>query len=158
MCVHNAEGAMGVMINRPLEAFQFDDLLQQLNIQPSAPLIQLPLHHGGPVETSRGFIVHTDDYRGTATHVVRAPICLSATVDVVRDIVHGRGPEKCLLALGYAGWSAQQLEGELATNGWLIAEPSVELVFNTPADEKWSRALQSMGIHPVHFHEVAGSA
>src|ERR671916_66910 len=138
LCAHSAEGAMGIVVNKPAADLNFPDLLVQLDIIPEADLIQLPQRvgrmqvlMGGPVETSRGFVLHSPDFFiDQSTLPIDEGICLTATIDILRAIAKGEGPQKAVLALGYAGWSAGQLESEIQRNGWLHCPADPGLIFD----------------------------
>ena len=166
LCAHSSEGAMGIMVNRPAADLSMPDLLVQLDIVPAADLIQLPprvgrmqVLIGGPVETSRGFVLHSPDFFiEQSTLPIDDGICLTATVDILRAIAEGPGPEEAVLALGYAGWSAGQLESEIQANGWLNCPADPDLVFRTAAEARYERALQKIGVDPGLLSSVAGHA
>ncbi len=158
MCAHSAEGAMGIVINRVLESLTFDDLLEQLGIEGSVPPEAATVHFGGPVETGRGFVLHSGDYRQDGTLAVAADVSLTATVDILRAIAAGEGPRRHLLALGYAGWGPGQLDGEIRANGWLHVAADEALVFDTELDSKWDRAIAKIGIDPRMLSDAAGHA
>lgn len=145
MCVHNAEGAMGLIVNRKMESLSFKDLMEQLNIQILEDVPTITIHTGGPVESGRGFILHSKDYSKSSTHVVSGNIALTATVDILEDIAQHNGPEKFLLALGYAGWGAGQLDAEVQANSWLVIDADDEIVFGKGLDEKWQHAVNNLG-------------
>ena len=146
MCVHNAEGAVGLVVNRQIESITFPDLLRQLNIEPSDTPPDLPIHFGGPVETGRGFVLHSADYGQTGTIMVGDLIGLTATVDILKDMAAHRGPRNSLLALGYAGWGPGQLDGEIQQNAWLNVPADEGLIFDSEIDTKWTRAIAKIGI------------
>jgi putative transcriptional regulator len=166
ICAHSSEGAMGIILNRPAANVTMPDLLVQLEIVPEAERIRLPqkvgnmqVLMGGPVETSRGFVLHSPDFHlSQSTLPIDDGICLTATVDILRAIAAGRGPENAVLALGYAGWGAGQLEMELQANGWLNTPADAELVFNTAADVRYEMALRRIGIEPAMLSLEAGHA
>lgn len=166
LCAHSAEGAMGIVVNRPAADLNMPDLLVQLDIIPEADRIQLPQRvgriqvlMGGPVEMSRGFVLHSPDFFiDHATLPIDESICLTATVDILRAIAEGQGPECAVLALGYAGWSAGQLESEIQANGWLNCPADPDLVFHTSAEDRYERALRKIGIDPALLSTVAGHA
>jgi putative transcriptional regulator len=158
MCAHSAEGAMGLVVNKAINTISFPDLLRQLHIEPSAPSEGILVHSGGPVETGRGFVLHSDDYRQDATLLIRDGIALTATVDVLRAIAAGGGPRRRLLALGYAGWAPGQLDAEIQANGWLVCDPDEDLVFSGDLDHKWDRAVHKIGIDPSKLSSTAGHA
>ena len=158
MCAHNAEGAMGLVINRLAGAVTFPDLLQQLNIEAQGLNREIRIHFGGPVETGRGFVLHSGDYRHESTLDVDNEVGLTATIDILQDIANGRGPRQSLLALGYAGWSPGQLDHEIHANGWLHVAPDENLVFDDDLDGKWERAIAKLGINPSLLSIDAGHA
>ncbi|WP_460449222.1 YqgE/AlgH family protein [Alsobacter sp. SYSU BS001988] len=166
VCAHSPEGAMGLVINQPAPNIEFPSLLEQLEIIPAESGIRLPeraerfkVLKGGPVETGRGFVLHSSDfYIDKSTLPIDDGICLTATVDILRAIAAGEGPRDAILALGYAGWGAGQLETEINENGWLHCEPDPELVFDTGFETKYERALRKIGIDPAMLSSEAGHA
>jgi len=158
MCVHNVEGAVGLVLNRQIESITFPDLLHQLNIEADEDAPQLPIHFGGPVETGRGFVLHSADYGQTGTIMVGDLIGLTATVDILKDMAARRGPRKSLLALGYAGWGPGQLDSEIQQNAWLNVPSDEELVFDSEIDTKWARAIAKLGFDPSLLSGDAGHA
>jgi putative transcriptional regulator len=154
MCAHSADGAMGIVINQRAPNINFCELLEQLNIVPPDERIRLPegltgmaVHVGGPVEAGRGFVLHSADYfKADSTLPIDESVCLTATIDILRDIAKGSGPDKALLALGYAGWAPGQLENEIQANGWLHCAPDMELIFDRDVDRKYDRAFGKLGI------------
>lgn len=164
ICAHSDEGAMGLIINQP-QQLQFPDLLVQLGLLDEQEVIRLPqeardfvVRNGGPVDRSRGFVLHSDDYRVESSLPVSPDICLTATVDILRAISTGRGPSRALMALGYSGWSPGQLEREIADNGWLTCPARHELLFDADMDRKYDRLLAVLGIDPTRLSTVAGHA
>ncbi len=155
MCAHSTEGAMGLVVNKLVENVSFPDLLEQLNIQTGPVENEIFVHFGGPVETGRGFVLHSSDYVQDATLVIDEHVGLTATVDILKSIAEGSGPDRSLLALGYAGWGAGQLDEEIQANGWLTVAPDVPLVFDGDLDGKWERAMAKMGID---FSKLSGDA
>ncbi len=158
MCAHNAEGAMGLVVNKPLETLSFPDLLEQLDIVPSGLSEPINVHFGGPVESGRGFVLHTPDYVQEATMVVDDQIALTATVDILQAIADGIGPRQSLLALGYAGWGPGQLDSEIKANGWLHVAADPALVFGGGMDDKWEQAMLKIGVDPRMLSDEAGHA
>ena len=167
MCAHSEEGAMGLIVNQAAPGVAFPDLLEQLDIVEedycaSAPsdIHSRTVHVGGPVETSRGFVLHTPDYFVASSSVrVQDGICLTATLDILKAMLSGKGPERALLALGYAGWSPGQLEAEISHNGWLHCQAEPDLVFDTELDSKYRRALSQLGVDDLsHLVNDAGHA
>ncbi len=157
MCSHDEEGAMGIAINQRVDGLTFKQLLSRLNIEPSTNR-EIPIHSGGPVETGRGFVLHTADYFQSSTLKITDDISLSATVDILSLLAREEGPKKALLALGYAGWGEGQLEDEITRNSWLTVEASEDLLFNTPWSEKWTKAMALAGIDSVKLSSEAGHA
>lgn len=165
MCAHSDEGAMGLVINRASDDITFRQLLEQLNviegeeIATGEPVDQMTVHIGGPVETARGFVLHSADYfMENSTLSVGGGICLTATLDILRALANGSGPRESLLALGYAGWAPGQLESEIQANGWLHCAADGHIVFNTDIERKYDRAMQKLGIDPWHLASEAGHA
>jgi putative transcriptional regulator len=166
LCAHSDDGAMGLIINKSAPDIQFDDLLVQLNIVDSENAIRIRPENpavrvvrGGPVETGRGFVLHSADYfMDSATLPIATGICLTHTVDVLKAIALGSGPDTAVLALGYAGWGAGQLEKEIKANGWLHCPADHDLLFDDRYDTKYTRALSKLGISPAMFSGVAGRA
>lgn len=166
VCAHSEDGAMGIIVNKPAPDTKFPDLLVQLDVIPSEGLIRLPSQaermqvlRGGPVETKRGFVLHSADFfLESATLPIDNGICLTATLDILRAIAIGSGPENAVLALGYAGWAAGQLESEIQSNGWLHCAADHELLFDDGIDTKYNRALHKIGIDPAFLSSEAGHA
>lgn len=166
MCAHSAEGAMGIVINRPAADVSFSDLLVQLGIVPDAAEIRVPARVermsvlvGGPVETSRGFVLHSPDFFiDESTLTIDDEVCLTATIDILRAIAKGGGPKTAVLALGYAGWGAGQLESEIQANGWLNCPADPTLVFGSPLELKYDLALRKIGINLGVLSSQAGHA
>ncbi|MBU0725824.1 MAG: YqgE/AlgH family protein [Alphaproteobacteria bacterium] len=159
ICAHSDEGAMGLVVNRLIGSLTFADLMEQLNLTEPQSDPEKKIHFGGPVETSRGFVLHTAEYKQDETMVVDGTIGLTATVDVLRDIAIGGGPRRSLLALGYSGWGPGQLETEIQDNGWLSVDADVALVFDdTDLDHKWDRAMAKIGVEPSMLSGEAGRA
>ncbi|PPR10537.1 MAG: hypothetical protein CFH41_01524 [Alphaproteobacteria bacterium MarineAlpha11_Bin1] len=146
MCAHTEEGAMGLVVNKILEDIDFPDLLDQLDLNTSTRENDIRIHFGGPVESSRGFVLHSSDYQQDATVVIDEKIALTATTEILRDIAEGEGPNNYLLALGYAGWGPGQLDSEIQSNGWLSVDAAPQLIFSNKPDEAWKGALATIGI------------
>ena len=146
VCAHTAEGAMGLVINRLFGGIGFADLLEQLNIEVTQPVAGMRVHYGGPVESGRGFVLHSTDYIREGTLMVDEEVALTATVDILRAIADGRGPKSAMLALGYAGWGPGQLDQEMQSNGWLHAPADAGLLFDADLDTKWERAIAKLGV------------
>ena len=166
LCAHSSEGAMGIIINHRAPNISFTELLEQLHIVPTEDRISLPpslsamaVHLGGPVETGRGFVLHSADYfKAESTLPIDESMCLTATIDILRDIAKGSGPNRALLALGYAGWAPGQLEDEIQSNGWLNCPANPELVFDPEVDLKYNKALGVLGVDPIRLVNDSGHA
>ncbi len=158
LCAHTDEGAMGIVLNRPIERPSFDDLLRQLDVNPTPPARRIRLCSGGPVDNARGFVLHTADWTGDGSLRVDGAVALTASLDVLKAIAEGGGPRAGLLALGYAGWGPGQLDAELQQNTWLSAPADETLVFDGDADTKWRRALAKLRIDPLLLSGEAGHA
>jgi putative transcriptional regulator len=166
VCAHSPEGAMGIIVNRPAGSIDFPELLVQLDIIEKADQIKLPENaetmkvlKGGPVETGRGFVLHSSDFFiKDATLPIDDGICLTATVDILKAIARGAGPKHAILALGYAGWAPGQLETEIQDNGWLHCAADDDLIFGSDIEEKYLRALHKIGIEPGMLSNEAGHA
>jgi putative transcriptional regulator len=159
LCAHSEDGAMGLIVNKPAGGLTFDRLAEQLGIQRSDRSRAIRVHFGGPVEHSRGFVLHSGDYAGTGTTLkVDDRFGMTATLDILEAIAAGRGPSASLLALGYAGWGPGQLEDEILRNGWLTCEAAPDLVFSSRDGEKWTRALKTIGVDPLTLSSAAGRA
>ena len=158
LCAHSADGAMGLVVNKPIDTITFPDLLQQLNIDAPATNDKIRVHFGGPVESGRGFVLHSDDYIRDTTLVIRDGVALTATVDVLRAIAEGNGPNRSMLALGYAGWAPGQLDSEIRANGWLNVTADENLIFGSKLDNKWSNAIGKLGIDAISLSTTAGHA
>lgn len=165
ICAHGDEGAMGLVVNRPLEGLDFTDLLKQLEIDATPQARHVAVRFGGPVEPGRGFVLHRlpegaaaeDDDEGMM-RIGEAGLAMTTTRNILEDIAQGRGPDRAVLSLGYAGWDAGQLEREMLANGWLTAEAGDELVFGPDNARKWQDALRSLGVDPLMLSAAAGHA
>ena len=158
VCVHNEEGAMGLIINRLVHTLTFPDMLGQLGIEPRGHLPVIRVHSGGPVETGRGFVLHSNDYQDEGTMQINDNIGLTATIDILKNIAQGEGPQRRLLALGYAGWSAGQLDLELQNNSWLTIPPDENLLFSENLEDKWRKCFKKIGIDPRLLSGQSGHA
>ena len=159
LCSHSPEGAMGLIVNKPSSDVRVTDLLSQLDLETTRPNLDRPVHFGGPVETSRGFVLHSPDYGSRIqTLTVTDGVAMTATLDILEDIARGTGPRTAMMLLGYAGWGPGQLEDELGRNGWLTAQAGAGLIFDTPDLEKWGAALKTLGIEPMMLSSSAGHA
>jgi putative transcriptional regulator len=164
MCAHSADGAMGLIINQRAPHISFPELLRQLSIAPGGAEeqldeIDLNVHVGGPVETGRGFVLHSADYYvADSTLPIDEGVSLTATIDILKAIAGGKGPDRAILALGYAGWRPGQLENEIAANGWLHCPADLDLLFDRDLEQKYDRAMSKIGIDPSHLVSDAGHA
>lgn len=166
MCAHSKDGAMGLIINQSTRQITFPKLLQQLDIIKQSQIKALPakvqsmaVHVGGPVETVRGFVLHTSDYFASdSTLPIDKGVCLTATIDILRAMADGTGPRHSILALGYASWSPGQLESEIQSNGWLHCEADNGLVFDPDLEAKYNRAISKLGIDLTYLVTEAGHA
>jgi putative transcriptional regulator len=166
MCAHSSEGAMGIIVNRPAGSIDFPGLLMQLNIIKKGERIVLgedaeamKVLRGGPVETGRGFVLHSSDFFiKDSTLPIDDDISLTATLDILKAIATGSGPKRAILALGYAGWGPGQLENELQHNGWLHCPADPDLVFGKDVDGKYERALKKLGVELAMLSNEAGHA
>jgi len=158
MCAHSKDGAMGIVVNRPLAQPSFEDLLRQLKIDPVPPARDIRLCSGGPVETGRGFVLHSADWTDPASLKVDGTLALTASLDILKAIATGGGPEKGILALGYAGWGPGQLDSEIQQNAWLSGPPDLGVIFDSEHDTKWRRALAVLHVDPLMLSGTAGRA
>lgn len=165
VCAHSEDGAMGIILNKRAKDMNFPDLLVQLDIIPKSDVIRLPqsagrvpVLKGGPVETGRGFVLHSSDFFAESSLPIDDGVCLTATLDILKAMAIGEGPLSALLALGYAGWSAGQLEDEIQANGWLHCPADAGLIFDTAVDGKYERALSKIGVSLASLSTEAGHA
>jgi putative transcriptional regulator len=166
ICAHSPDGAMGITINQAAPEVTFQDLLVQLDIIPEGPEIRLPppargmrVHRGGPVETGRGFVLHSADYYAeNSTLPINENISLTATLEILKAIAAGNGPENALLALGYAGWAPGQLESEIQANGWLHCPARPDVIFDPDLEHKYDRVLALIGVDVMRLSGEAGHA
>jgi putative transcriptional regulator len=166
MCAHREDGAMGIVINQRAEEIEFSRLLVQLDVVGRTEAIRLPrsaeavrVLRGGPVDTGRGFVLHSADYRSAeSTVAIGDGVCLTATLDILRAIANGSGPSQAVLALGYAGWASGQLESEILANGWLVSPADARLIFDADFENKYDRALALLGVNAAWLSEDAGHA
>jgi putative transcriptional regulator len=162
MCAHDANGAMGLVINHTLPGMEFRDLLEQLKIASDIRVdinaLRIPVLSGGPVEGARGFLLHSSEFKQPDTVSIDPHYSITGTTDALRDVAAGKGPQRLLFILGYAGWGAGQLEAEIQENAWLVMEADPEIIFNAPADDKWQRAFEKLGFDPGRLSQAAGRA
>jgi len=166
LCAHSKSGAMGIIVNKTAPMMFFSDLVDQLKIVPpdevralAPPVLNLPVLFGGPVEQFRGFVLHSTDYLSNDTSLpINDKVALTATVEILQAIARGNGPGKVMLALGYSGWVAGQLENEIQHNGWLHCEADEDLIFGADNDGKYGRALRKIGVDPLMLSPDSGHA
>lgn len=159
VCSHSPEGAMGLIVNKRADEVGFAELLKQLDVETTGEVKDTPVHFGGPVETGRGFVLHSDDFSGdTSSMSVPGGYRVTATLGILEALASGDGPTRSIMALGYAGWGPGQLEGELQDNGWLTSDADSEIVFSRDNDAKWNAALKNMGISALHLSGTGGRA
>ena len=162
ICSHDEKGAMGLVINAPHNAIEFKNILDQLNIGSNIKIDSLPddidIMEGGPVDSVRGFLLHSSDYRQKDTIRIDDDFSVTGTISALQHVAAGNGPSQKLFMLGHAGWSAGQLENELVNDTWLVASPTLDLVFRTDFDEMWERAMSHIGIDPAMISSISGRA
>jgi putative transcriptional regulator len=158
LCAHTPEGAMGLVLNRPLRRPSFEDLLRQLDVAPLPPARRIRLCAGGPVDNARGFVLHTTDWTGDGSLRVDDGLALTASLDVLKAIAEGGGPREGILALGYAGWGPGQLDAEIQQNAWLSVSADETIVFDGDHDTKWRRAFAKLNVDPLLLSGAAGHA
>lgn len=156
VCAHSASGAMGIVVNQRLADVRFRDLLAQLNLPQSELNVDPIVHFGGPVESGRGFVLHSTDFMRADTVRVNNDICITGTVEILRAIAQGEGPHKSVFALGYAGWGPGQLDAEMQANMWLTVPADEDLIFGTDLTGKWERAMRKMGVSPLNLSSELG--
>ncbi|MRG71186.1 YqgE/AlgH family protein [Alphaproteobacteria bacterium HT1-32] len=158
LCAHSSEGAMGLVVNKLIDSLTFPELLEQLDIKPEKQAGDIRVHFGGPVESGRGFVLHSDEYLQDSSMVIDEGVALTATLDVLRDVADGSGPRQSIMALGYAGWGPGQLDAEIIHNGWLHAPADTDLLFSRDIEKKWDRAIHKIGVDPFMLTTDAGHA
>lgn len=159
MCAHSAKGAMGLIINKPIDGLSFRELMSKFEIDVKAEMHETPILFGGPVQVGRGFVLHSSDYGSAeATLPITSEISLTATVDILKAIAEGRGPAKAVLALGYAGWGSGQIENEIINNGWIHCDADEKIIFETAYDAKWQTAINKLGADVSGLSADAGRA
>ncbi|MDR3525649.1 MAG: YqgE/AlgH family protein [Rhizomicrobium sp.] len=159
ICAHSANGAMGLIVNKPLEGLSFRELMEKFEIAVTAEDSDTPILFGGPVNMGRGFVLHSADYsHDPATLPITSEISLTATTDILTAIAQGTGPTQSLLALGYAGWGEGQIEDEILANGWIHCDGAPALIFDTPYEEMWESAIATLGADISGLSTEAGRA
>ncbi len=157
MVSHKNEGAMGIIINQPIIETKINTIIENEDLKNNVNMDNIPITFGGPVDTKKGFILHTSEFKDKTTLKVDKNIFLTSNINILKSIVKGEGPKKSLFALGYAGWYAGQLEKELSNNGWLIAPGNSNLIFECDIKNKWNEAMKSIGINPNFLNSKSGS-
>lgn len=155
---HSDKGAMGFVINQTIDDPDFVAILKQFNIDATDDTPDVTVVQGGPLENTRGLVLHSDDYTDTSTQKIGGGLALSCSQDVLRALAENKGPKNALLALGYAGWQPGQLEGELGDDSWMIADTSLDLLFEISCNHRWEAAMTSMGIQPAFISQASGHA
>jgi putative transcriptional regulator len=159
ICAHSPDGAMGLIINKPVPDLRLRSLLDQIGVAAAGTVADVAVHYGGPVEHARGFVLHSGEYRSRITTLpVAEDYAMTATIDVLEDMGAARGPRQAIVALGYAGWGPGQLESEIAQNGWLTVDAAPDLVFDVPDGAKWDAALRRLGVDALVLSSAAGRA
>jgi putative transcriptional regulator len=158
LCAHSAEGAMGLILNRELPDMPLVRLMEQLNIPSTPACADLKVHFGGPVDPARGFVLHSADFMAESSLLVDTRRALTATLDILRAVAEGRGPRHTLMALGYAGWGAGQLDAEIKANAWLSVPAADALLLGPDKPKKWQRAIEKLGIDVGKLSSTAGNA
>lgn len=160
ICAHDEEGAMGLVINHEMPGVAFNDLVSQLKFESDITFdaLNLPVMYGGPVESARGFLLHSTDFERDDTMTIAQKYGITGTVDALKDIAQGSRPKELLFILGYAGWDAGQLDEEIQQSSWLVVDPDPALIFEGDAEGKWLRAVNKLGIDPAMLASSAGRA
>ena len=158
LCSHNDEGAMGMIVNNPVENVDMQDILEQLEIDSQIKLRDFPIHFGGPVEANRGFVVHSSDYTTQGSMIEKNGVVVTANVSILQALAQGKGPDQGMLVLGYAGWSAGQLESEIESGSWIVVPASRKLVFDTDNEIKWNVAIATLGFDMGNYSTTVGHA
>lgn len=158
LCAHNEEGAMGIIVNYPVQNIGINDIFEQLKIGGARPPRDIPIHFGGPVEANRGFVVHSADYATEDSLIRKNGIAVTASVAILQALAEGKGPQQGMLVLGYAGWSPKQLEAEIEGGSWIVVPASTDLVFDRNNEAKWNSAVSTLGFDMGHFSSVVGHA
>ncbi|UTA48226.1 YqgE/AlgH family protein [Simiduia sp. 21SJ11W-1] len=158
ICDHSDDGAMGLVLNHPLGELTLGDIFEQMDLTAAPSAAQLPVFAGGPVQQERGFVVHPSDQRWESTIDVSPSVALTASRDILESMAAGTGPHNAIVALGYAGWDGGQLEDEIANNAWITLQADSDLLFNTPAEQRWAAAAKLLGFDLNLISSSAGHA
>ena len=157
---HRKEGAMGIVINQPIIETKLKNICSSVTsegLKENFPIKDIPITLGGPVDTKKGFVLHTREFKDETTIKVGQNIFLTSNISILKSIVKGDGPKNSLFALGYAGWTPGQLESEISKNGWLVAPGNPELIFKCRIEERWNKAIKSIGINPNLLNSESGN-
>jgi len=157
MVSHKEEGAMGIIINQPVKETKLENIINSEEIKDNSNIDNIPITFGGPVETKKGFVLHTPEFKDESTIKVNKNIFLTSTINILKSIVKGEGPKKSLFALGYAGWISGQLETEISNNGWLVAPGDSKLIFECKIEDRWNKAIKSIGVDPNFLDFKSGN-
>lgn len=158
LCAHNSEGAMGIIINYPVATVQLKEIFEQLDIKTGVSMPDLPIHFGGPVETYRGFVLHSADHAPQEAIFSKDGIVVSASMNILQKIAEGNGPRQGMFMLGYSGWSPGQLESEIEGGSWIVVPATHKLLFDTSNEAKWTNAIATLGFDMGHFSTQVGHA
>lgn len=162
VCAHDEQGAMGLVINHIMPSIEFNDLVKQLKVESDIKVnfetLDLEVMYGGPVESARGFLLHSGDFSRDDTMRVDSSYGVTGTVDALKDVASGKGPNDLLFMLGYAGWDAGQLDAEIQDNAWLVVEPDQDIIFGSDPSDKWTRGIHKLGIDPGMLSSLSGNA
>ena len=158
MCAHSSEGAMGIIINKKIDYDLYPDLLEQLGIDKPLGNKKLYIRYGGPVETGRGFVLHSDEVIQKETLSIEKGVALTSTSEFFEDLSKGKGPKNSILALGYAGWSPGQIEKEILANSWMTLSTDSNFIFDEEVNNKWSNAFNLLGVDPSKLSNHSGTA
>ena len=158
MASHNREGAMGVMINAPIDRLSINDILEQMQMTQRIGDRSLPVMFGGPVDSHRGFVIHDGEYMQESALSAQGGITVTANSAVLSGWLEGEFSARAMLSLGYAGWTAGQVESEIEQGGWVSIPATRQIIFDTPHDEKWDMAIASLGFNIANFSNIAGHA
>lgn len=162
MCAHDANGAMGLVINHSLQGLEFSELIKQLGIHSDIEIrldaSAIPVMSGGPVESARGFLLHSNDFTQPDTIRIDESCSVTGTIEALKEVAAGKGPDRALFILGYAGWGAGQLDREIQDNAWLVVDPDPQIIFHPEVEEKWTLSVQKLGFDPAMLSSDAGRA
>ena len=157
LILHRSEGAMGIVINQPLIETKLENIISFEKFKENIPINNIPITLGGPVDTKKGFVLHTREFKDESTFKISQNIFLTSNINILKSILKGKGPKKSLFALGYSGWVPGQLESEISQNGWLVAPGNSELIFECKIEERWKQAIKSIGFDPNLLNSESGN-